>query len=249
MNLCSFQTINLREASFTNLSSDNNLLALPLTKTFPIGSPTFKGLPRPSGPPPVANGYLWNSYTSLYLYGGLFSDKPATSPVPFSLWEYDLTSSSWKEHKDPRTSAGNNSEPAGIPIQRSAEGAGVSVPELGRGWYFGGHLDGYTTPGWSQSIPRVYLRSFVEYTFPGAKNNGVESLAGGKRAGSEGVWRNITQAGIQDAAGFTSRADGVLIYIPGFGRQGILLGLAGGTNVTFVSVIQSSDLDALRLSG
>ena len=183
----------------------------------------------------MANGYLWNSFTSLFLYGGLFSDKPVIPPVPFSLWEYDLTSSMWKEHQNPQTSAGNNSEPDGIPVQRAAEGAGLSVPELGRGWYFGGHLDTHTTSGWSQTIPRIYLRSFIEYTYPGAKNDGVKSLADGKTAGTDGVWRNITEGGLQDAAGFTERADGSLLYVPGFGRQGIILGLGGGTNSTFVS--------------
>ncbi|KAI9824932.1 MAG: hypothetical protein M1832_001537 [Thelocarpon impressellum] len=219
---------------------NNNLVSLPLDKNFEIGTPTLKGLAQPSGPPPVANGFLWNSYTSLFLYGGLFSDKPAASPLPFSMWEYDIAASSWKEHEDPKTSAGNNSAPEGVPIQRAAEGAGLNVPQLGRGWYFGGHLDGYTTEGWSQSIPRVYLKSFVEYTFPGFTNDGVKALAGGKRAPAEGTWRNITEGGLQDAAGFTERADGVLAYVPGWGRDGIILGLAGGTNATFVS----SALDA-----
>lgn len=54
-------------------------------------------------------------------------------------------------------------------------------------------------------------------------------------AGSGGVYRNITQGGLQDDAGFTERADGVLVYVPGWGRDGLLLGLAGGTNETFVS--------------
>ncbi|KAI9670481.1 MAG: hypothetical protein M1817_004348 [Caeruleum heppii] len=215
---------------------NNNLLSLPLDESFQIGSPTLKGLPQPSGPPPVANGYLWNSYSSLFLYGGLFSDSPATSPVPFSLWEYDIGSSSWKEHADPKTSAGTNSEPAGIPVQRSAEGAGFSVPELGRGWYFGGHLDGYTTPGWSQSTERVYIKSLIEYTFPGYSNDGVESLQGGEQAGPDGAWRNITQGGLQEAAGFTERADGLILYVPGFSEEGILIGLAGGTNVTFTQM-------------
>ncbi|KAI9809407.1 MAG: hypothetical protein M1826_003920 [Phylliscum demangeonii] len=215
---------------------NNNLLTLPLSSTFQIGSPTLKGLPQPLGPPPVANGYLWNSLTSLYLYGGLFSDKPATSPVPLSLWEYDIRAASWKEHASPHTSAGDKSEPAGVPVQRAAEGAGLSVPELGRGWYFGGHLDGYTTPGWSQSIPRLYLKSFIEYTFPGAVNDGVQGMAGGNHAGSDGAWRNITHGGLQDLAGFTDRADGVLLYVPGFGPQGILIGLAGGTNTSFTQM-------------
>lgn len=62
----------------------------------------------------------------------------------------------------------------------------------------------------------------IEYTFPGV-------------AGPEGIWRNITEGGLQDSAGFPERADGVLVYVPGFGKEGIILGLAGGTNETFVS--------------
>lgn len=215
---------------------DNDLLTLDVSKTWNIGSPTLKALPQPSGPPAVANGYLWNSFSSLYLYGGEFSDNPVTSPSPFSLWEYAIPSSSWIEHDDPKTSAGVNAEPVGDPVQRSAEGAGFAVPDLGRGWLFGGHLDGYTTAGWSQSIPRVYLKSLIEYTFPGASNTAVTDLKNNQPAGTDGAWRNITQGGLQDDSGFTERADGVLVYIPGFSQQGILLGLAGGTNVTFVSL-------------
>lgn len=229
--------------------SDNDFISLSLDSTFQIGTPTIKGLSRQSELPAVANGFLWNSYTSLFLYGGLFSDKPVTSPVPFSMWEYDLTSSSWKEHADPQTSAGTNSEPDNIPVQRSAEGAGLSVPELGRGWYFGGHLDGYTTPGWSQSTPRVYLRSMLEFTYPGQTNEAVQSLEGGKTAGPDGVYRNITQGGIQEADGFTERADGLLVYIPGFGKEGIILGLAGGTNTTFVRQSLLSSLMRIQLTG
>lgn len=215
---------------------NNNLVTLDLSESFQIGSPTLRALAQPSGPPPVANGYLWNSYSSLFLYGGLFSDSPVTSPVPFSLWEYDIAASSWEEHANPETSAGINAEPAGVPVQRSAEGAGLSVPELGRGWYFGGHLDGYTTPGWSQSTPRAYIKSMIEYTFPGYANEGVESLEGGEQAGPDGVWRNITQGGLQEVAGFTERADGLILYVPGFSEKGIIIGLAGGTNATFTQM-------------
>jgi hypothetical protein len=193
----------------------------------------MSGLPQPSGPPPVANGYLWNSHDSLYLYGGEFSDNPQGTPTAFSLWEYDIGSQSWKEHENPQTSDGKNSEPAGEPIQRAAEGAGFSLATLGRGWYFGGHLDFLTTEGWSIQTPRIYLKSFVEFTFPGANNAELTP----QRAGSDGAWRNITSAGIQDSAGFTQRADGLLVYVPGFGAEGILLSLAGGTNETFVSSI------------
>ena len=217
-----------QDAGQNSSTWNNDFLTLDVTKTWQISSPTLNGLPQPSGPPPVANGYIWNSYDSLFLYGGEFSSAPATSPVAYALWEYDIASSSWSEHSNPQTSAGNNSDGGNQPVQQSAEGAGISVPELGRGWYFGGHLDGYTTVGWSQSVPRIYLKSLVEYTFPGYTNNGVQSLSGGNVSGSDGTWRNITQGGLQTSDGFPERADGVLVFVPGFGQEGIILGLAGG---------------------
>lgn len=75
----------------------------------------------------------------------------------------------------------------------------------------------------------------IEYTFPGYTNDESDSLSGGKTAGEGGIWRNITEGGLQDPAGFPERADGVLVYISGFGKDGIILGIAGGTNETFVS--------------
>lgn len=218
------------------IKADNDLLTLDLTKTWKISSPSFSGLPKPSGPPAVSLGTLWHSYDSLWLYGGYFSDNPKTSPLPMSTWKYDIKAASWEEFTNPTTSAGNFSDGGGKPVQRAAEGAGISVPEIGRGYYFGGHLDEYTTPGWSNQIWRLYLKSFLEYTFPGYANTGVQSLGIGKGAPKEGVYRNITEGGIQDEAGFAERADSALVYIPGWGTEGIILGLGGGTNDTFVGI-------------
>lgn len=206
-----------------------------LTKSWQISTPSLTGLAQPSGPPNVSNGYLWSSHDSMFLYGGEFSDNPAEDPSAFSLWEYNALSSRWIEHNDPTTSSGKNSAASGAPVQRSAEGAGVSVAGIGRGWYFGGHQDGYTTEGWSQSVERIYIKSLIEFTFPGFQNNQVASLSTDRAAGNDGAWRNITDGGSQDSAGFPERADGLLLYIPGFGTDGILIGLAGGTNDTFVS--------------
>jgi hypothetical protein len=180
-------------------------------------------------------GALWNSYTSLFVYGGYFSDTPPTTPLPLSVWEFNIKNTVWIEHANPQTSAGNASEPENQPIQRAAEGASLSVPSIGRSWYFGGHLDMWTTPGWSTQIFRVYLKSFLEFTHPGYANSGVSSLGTTKGAGADGVYRNITEGGLQDSSGFTERADGVVVYVPGWGDEGIILGLAGGTNTTFVS--------------
>lgn len=219
---------------------NNDFLTIDVTKPWDISSPSLTGLPRPSGLPSVSNGYLWNSYDTLYLYGGEFSDRPITIPSAYSLWQYDIKGSTWTQQRNPRSSAGNNSDGGNSAVLGSAEGAGISVPEIGRGFYFAGHQDPYTTPGWAQSIPRIYLKSLLEFTFPGYTNDGVTDLAGGKLAGSAGVWRNITQGGIQDTALFPNRADGVIVYVPGYGVDGILVSMGGGTNESFVSLIIGS---------
>ncbi|KAH6648411.1 hypothetical protein BKA67DRAFT_594029 [Truncatella angustata] len=207
---------------------NNDFLTLDLTKSWSTSSPALQGLSQPSGPPAVAMGYLWNDYNNLYLYGGEFADNPRVSPSTMSTWKYSITSSSWTEYQNPQTSAGNYSTPGGIAVQRAAEGAGISVPELGRSWYFGGHLDVATTPGWSDLVTRVYLKSMLEFTHPEYANNGVDSLhAAG--AGDGGVYRNITEGGIQNQSGFSERADGALVFVPGWGPAGILLGLGGGS--------------------
>ncbi|MCJ1285098.1 hypothetical protein MMC26_004436 [Xylographa opegraphella] len=224
---------------------NNDFFTVDLTKTWNIGSPTVSGLPQPSGPPAVSLGYLWNSFDSLFLYGGEYSSAPTETPTaPFSLWEYAISSSSWIQHQNPTTSSGTNSDPGGAAVQDVAEGAGITIPELGRGYYFGGHQDPYTTFGWAQWFPRVYIKSMIEFTFPGSTNSAISSMSNGQTAGSDGAWRNITQGGIQGSDGFPERADGVLVYVPGYGPQGILLGLAGGTNATFdqMNVIDVYDI-------
>ena len=203
-------------------------------------------MPVPSGPPAVANGYLWNDYNNLYLYGGEFADNQGgvgqyAAPAPLGTWQYSVKSRSWTEFPNPVTSAGNYSEPANVPVQRAAEGAGLSVPELGLSWYFGGHLDLATTPGWSNQVARVYLKSLLEFTHPGYTNNGVYSLASGSGAGDGGVYRNITQGGVQ-ANEFPERADGSLVFVPGWGPMGVLIGLAGGTEYDFTHDLSTLDV-------
>ena len=220
---------------------NNDFLSLDLTKSWDTSTPAFKGLAQPSGPPAVANGYLWNDYSNLYMYGGLFSDKPYVEPGPSSLWKYNIRDQSWTEFPSPRTSRGKHSDNGDVPVQRSAEGAGISVPELGLSWYFGGHLDLSTTPGWSNQIDRVYLKSLLEFTHPGYNNEAVDALQT-TGAGEGGAFRNITQGGLQTDAEFTERADGVLVFVPGWGEKGVLIGLAGGNNDTFSQSLSTLDV-------
>ncbi|KAL8695921.1 MAG: hypothetical protein Q9224_003073, partial [Gallowayella concinna] len=232
------------EAGQQNGTWSNDFFTVDLTKSWDISSPSIKGLPQPSGPPAVANGFLWNSYDSLYLYGGIYSDSPPATPEPYTLWEYQIKAGKWVEHSNPKTSQGNNSDVGNQPVQQTGEGAGISIPEIGRGYYFAGHLDHYTTPDWSIQTARLYLKSLLEFTYPGYRNDGVEELAGGKTAGSDGVWRNVTEGGIQDTAKFPSRADGSLVHVPGFGAEGILLSIGGGVEKSFsqMNVIDVYDI-------
>lgn len=220
---------------------NNNLLALDLTSTWDTSSPSLTGLPQPSGPPAIALGALWNDYNSLYVYGGEFADNPFQEPAEVSTWQYRISSGSWTEQPDPQTSSGNNSASEGVPVQRAAEGAAVSVPELGLSWYFGGHLDLSTTPGWSMHTERVYLKSLLEFTHPGYSNDGVFSLRG-SGAPVSGTYRNITEGGLQLSDTFTERADGVLVFVPGWGASGVLVGLGGGTAEDFVDDMSTLDV-------
>lgn len=126
-------------------------------------------------------------------------------------------------------------------MQRAAEGAGVSAPELGLSWYFGGHLDLSTTPGWSDQVTRVYLKTLLEFTHPGYANDGVSSLTN-SGAPASGAYRNITQGGLQSSDGFTERADGALVFVPGWGTSGVLIGLGGGTASDFTNDMSTLDV-------
>lgn len=64
---------------------------------------------------------------------------------------------------------------------------------------------------------------------PGFSNSEVQSAS---PAGSDGAYRNITVG----SSGFPERADGVLVYVPGYSDNGIIVDLAGGTNDSFTQL-------------
>lgn len=90
-------------------------------------------------------------------YGGYFSDNPNVAPDANRLYRYSISSKSW--------SAANA---GGDTVTRVAEGASAVSPPQGSQteptfYYFGGHIDTYTTEDWSNQTPRVYLSSMIEY--------------------------------------------------------------------------------------
>ena len=63
----------------------NDFITIDLTKDWQTGGPPFEALVQPSNVPQVSLGYLWNSYESLFLYGGEYSWKPPVEPKPNSI--------------------------------------------------------------------------------------------------------------------------------------------------------------------
>jgi hypothetical protein len=142
-------------------------------------------------PDAVFFSFLWNDGKTLYLYGGEYSDDPVVTPDPFNLWAYDIAGESWSNVAS-KTSVSSDS--GSTSIQRAAEGAGASIPNRGLMYYFGGHEDAFTVEGWSQSDPRVYLKSMLEFDTGNMTFN------------------NITGHGLE-SAGVPERADGVLVFV------------------------------------
>ncbi|KAI5795282.1 kelch repeat protein [Geopyxis carbonaria] len=217
------------EAKQKSNTWNNNFLTLSLNQDWDTSSPKLSGLPQPAdppdGPPPVANGYLWNDYETIYQYGGIFSDSPKTEPTEFALWAYDIKGKTWS---DITSQTSISSDSGSKEIQRAGEGAGISVAGRNLGFYFGGHLDSYTTEGWSISTERVYLKSLLEYDM------------------EKKEFRNVTNSGLEKA-GVPERADGVLIFVP-WGKEGILVAIGGGTNDTFsqMNIVDLYDLDTKK---
>jgi hypothetical protein len=82
----------------------------------------------------------------------------------------------------------------------------------------------------------------LEFTHPGWSNDAVFALNGKAGAPVGGTYRNITEGGLQATDAFAERADGTLVYVPGWGKKGVLIGLAGGDADTFVSDLSVLDV-------
>lgn len=138
--------------------------------------------------PSVHGGMLWadNVNKNFYLFGGEYQQTP---PSELSLYSYDVINNFWSTPNDPPSS-----------IHGVSYGAGVSVSELGAGYYYGGWISNSSMPGWTSS--RMATTGLISYDM------------------DSGQWNNITGP---DTIG---RAEGAMVYVP-VSDGGMLVYLGG----------------------
>jgi hypothetical protein len=116
---------------------------------------------------------------------------PGESPTEFSLWTYDIVLNQWNS-----TNYTSNSPT----FQRVSFGAGATIQGLGLGFYYGGWMNGRTTPGWDSAS--IATGSLVQFDF------------------NKGTLRNNSGP---DATG---RAEGQMVHLP-VSDSGILIYFGG----------------------
>ncbi|KAK4237907.1 autophagy-related protein 3 [Achaetomium macrosporum] len=111
----------------------------------------YANLTKNSTIPSVSGGTLWadNVNKRFYLFGGEHYQQPPSAQ--FTLWSYDAIYDSWESF----------GSPAQDDIAAVSWGAGVSVPETGEGYYYGGWKSNNTVPGWRG--PPLAVSDLVKY--------------------------------------------------------------------------------------
>uniref|UniRef100_A0A8H7NB87 Cell wall anchored protein n=1 Tax=Bionectria ochroleuca TaxID=29856 RepID=A0A8H7NB87_BIOOC len=167
------------------------LLYHDLSAVDPSGMPPpYANLSKNSTIPNVNGGIFWPDTVNkrIYLYGGQFyNEKPWSTN---NLYSYDVIYNNWQLTSSPRTNG----------IARLAYGAGVSVPERGKAYYYGGWMNNYTDPNWTG--PGAMTSYLLEYSM------------------DDDTWTNSTGP---DNIG---RAEGVMLSIPA-GDGGLLIYFGG----------------------
>ncbi len=152
----------------------------------------YANLTKNNSIPDVAGGILWQDEVNkvFWLYGGEFTSAPS----PFQLWGYDVILNQWNLSS---VSLASNS-----PIQRVSYGAGVTIGESGKGFYYGGYLNNLTNPLWTG--PQLATSSLIIFDM---NSNSLTNNTG------------------YDTMG---RAEGIMVYIPS-SAAGVLIYFGGAT--------------------
>ena len=140
--------------------------------------------------PSVHGGALWadNVNKRFYLFGGEYYQQPPSQK--FTLWSFDTLYKTWESFGSPDQDQ----------IAAVSYGAGVSVSELGKGYYYGGWKSNNTVPG--MAGPPVAQSGMVKYSM------------------DTNVWS--TDLG-PDSVG---RAEGAMVFIP-IGDGGMMVYFGG----------------------
>ncbi|KXX75954.1 Kelch domain-containing protein 3 [Madurella mycetomatis] len=144
-----------------------------------VGMPTLHAnLSKNATIPSVHGGVLWDDSVNkrLYLYGG---ETHQTAPTNFLLYSYDILNDQWD-------SLGPPTGP--VAITPTSYGAGVSIPERGEAYYYGGWFNNASIPGWTG--PPQASNRMIRYTM------------------DSNSWSNLT------GPDNVKRAEGVMVFIP-----------------------------------
>ncbi|KAK3986988.1 hypothetical protein QBC44DRAFT_296029 [Cladorrhinum sp. PSN332] len=175
------------------------------------GMPTlYANLSKNATVPSVNGGILWEDSVNkrLYLYGG---ESYLTAPTSFLLWAYDILKNQWDSFGPPTgTSA----------IIPTSYGAGVSVPDRGEAYYYGGLLNNQSVPGWSG--PPQASNRMIKYDM------------------DSNAWSNLT--GPDDV----KRAEGEMVYLP-VGDAGMLVYFGGSRDLWGNGTFVPQPLDTIFL--
>ncbi|EKJ70717.1 hypothetical protein NXS19_011706 [Fusarium pseudograminearum] len=150
----------------------------------------YANLSKNSTIPDVSGGIFWPDTINkkIYLFGGEYND---VTPWDFDLYAYDIINDEWDNLGVSRTDN----------IVGLSYGAGVSIPDRGEAYYYGGWMNNATVADWGDA-PQVPTSYLVRYEM------------------DTNSWSNDT--GPDDIG----RAEGVMVHIPA-GDGGMLVYLGG----------------------
>ncbi|KAH7313854.1 hypothetical protein B0I35DRAFT_480501 [Stachybotrys elegans] len=172
--------------------------------------PMYANLSKNATIPSVSGGILWEDSVNkrLYLYGG---ETYQTPPSEFELFSYDILHNDWVSFGSP---AGSEA------IYSVSYGAGVSLPDRGEAYYYGGWLSNASVPDWSG--PPVATSRLIKYEM------------------DTNSWSNIT--GPDDVG----RAEGTMVFLP-IGDAGMLVYFGGTKDLYGNGTLTPQPLDEIFL--
>ena len=170
----------------------------------------YANLTKNTTVPSVHGGTLWADTVNkrFYLFGGEYYQQPPSQQ--FTLWSYDTIYDTWE-------SFGSPPQPG---LAAISYGAGVSIPERGEGYYYGGWKSKNTVPGWTG--PPVAMAGLVKYSMD---SNHMSNNTGPDKIG---------------------RAEGAMVFIP-IGDGGMLVYFGGVQDLHGNGTVVGQPMDKILL--